>query len=78
MYSVRCSSCGQLVSLKNDEMRSMVDEAEAQNLAHYNMPCPKCRRPVKIQVKELQNRLKLSAGSLPPTAAERKEKGDGE
>jgi hypothetical protein len=57
MFSTRCSSCSQLISLKTDEIREAVTQAEAQNHAHYSFPCPKCSRPIKVPVKMLKIKL---------------------
>lgn len=57
MYSIRCSSCGQLITLKPDEIQAAIAESEAADRLTYQMPCPKCRRPVKMQVKTLKLKL---------------------
>jgi hypothetical protein len=57
MYSTRCTSCKQIITLKGDEIKAALDEAEAAKRNIYEMRCPKCRRPVRIQVKMLKLRL---------------------
>ena len=57
MYATKCSSCNQPITLSNDEIREAVAEAESHNYSHYQMPCPHCRRPVKIPVKLLKLKL---------------------
>ena len=57
MFSTQCSSCRQLINMKTEEVRAAIAEAESKGLTHYAMPCPKCRKPVKIQVKELKRKL---------------------
>lgn len=57
MYSQRCTHCQQIITLKGDEIQAAIDEAVAANRPTYQMPCPRCRKPVRMQVKML--RLKL-------------------
>ncbi len=57
MYSTRCTSCKQIITLKGDEIKAAVDEAEAAKRHFYEMKCPKCRRPVRIQLKMLKLKL---------------------
>jgi predicted RNA-binding Zn-ribbon protein involved in translation (DUF1610 family) len=66
MYSQRCSSCGQLITLKTEEVRFAVEQAEASSYTHYDMSCPKCRRSVKMPVKSLK--LKLPRNIIPVEA----------
>lgn len=63
MYSQRCPNCGQLISLKNDEVRAAVEETEANKFTHYDISCPKCRRTVKVPLKSLK--LKMPRNVLP-------------
>ena len=62
MFSTKCIHCKQLINLKTEEVRQAVEQAESAHQTHYEMPCPKCRKPVKIQVRELRRKL-------PPTPA---------
>ncbi len=57
MYSTKCTNCKQIITLKGDEIKAAVDEAEAAKRNFYEMKCPKCRRPVRIQVKMLKLKL---------------------
>ncbi|HRE49161.1 MAG TPA: hypothetical protein PLD47_15640 [Aggregatilineales bacterium] len=57
MYSTRCTSCGQLIQMKTEEIQAAISEAEAAGHTTYQMPCPKCRRPVKMTVKALKLKL---------------------
>lgn len=54
MYSMRCPSCSQPITLKNEEIIAAIAESEAAKHVTYNMACPKCRKPVKIPVKQLK------------------------
>lgn len=76
MFSTRCTSCHQLISLKIEEIQAAIAEAEAANHAFYSLPCPKCRKPVKIQVKELKHKLPHPPVEMPvetPTTDETSE-----
>jgi hypothetical protein len=64
MYSTRCPSCSQIITLKTEEIREAVSAAEAAGHPHYTLSCPKCRRPVKMPVKLLK--LKLPRPSSTP------------
>jgi hypothetical protein len=57
MYSTRCTHCQQIITLKGEEIQAAITEAESAGRPNYEMKCPRCRKPVKIQVKML--RLKL-------------------
>lgn len=57
MYSTRCTHCQQIITLRGEEIQAAITEAEAAGRPNYEMKCPRCRKPVKIQVKML--RLKL-------------------
>lgn len=57
MYATKCASCSQPITLKTEEIRDAIAEAESHNFTHYQMSCPKCRRPVKIPVKLLKLKL---------------------
>jgi hypothetical protein len=65
MFSTKCPSCSQLITLKTDEIRTAVAEAEAQQHAHYAFACPKCRRPVKVPVKLLKLKLPRTSEGEP-------------
>ncbi|MCE7947490.1 MAG: hypothetical protein DYG88_08695 [Chloroflexi bacterium CFX4] len=66
MLSTKCTSCGQLISLKNEEIKAAIAQVEEAKQSHYQMPCPKCRRPVKITLKMLRLRLPREMPA-PPT-----------
>ncbi len=57
MFSTKCAYCHTLMSLKSDELREVIAATEAAGQAHYAMPCPRCKRVNKIQLKELKRRL---------------------
>jgi hypothetical protein len=59
MYSIKCPhrGCNNLITMKTEEIREAVAQAESAKQSHYEMHCPKCRKPIKIQVKELKRKL---------------------
>lgn len=61
MYSTRCTNCRQLVNLNSEEVRLALAEAEEKKEKLFVTHCPKCRRVVKIQVKDLKRTLPLPA-----------------
>ena len=65
MFSTRCTFCRQLINLKTEEVREAVEEAEAKHEALYVMHCPKCRKLVKIQVRQLKLKLPRPVADLP-------------
>jgi hypothetical protein len=65
MYSTRCTNCNQLITLRTEDMLFMIQESEAQNRTTYQLNCPKCRRPVKIQLKVLKMKVPRPAEPKP-------------
>jgi len=57
MYSTKCPHCRQLINIKTEEVRAVVEKAEKEKQSHYEMNCPKCGKYLKIQVKELKRKL---------------------
>jgi hypothetical protein len=57
MMQVRCQRCGWSFTLGRDAIGLAVVEAEHQHDTHYLFTCPKCRHGVKVQVKQLRQRL---------------------
>lgn len=70
MFSTRCAQCKQPITLKTDEIREAVAEAESAGHTHYNMNCPKCRKPVKIAVNDLKRKLPADTAPTDATPAE--------
>jgi len=73
MYSTRCTNCRQLVNLNNEEVRLALAEAEEKKEKVFVTHCPKCRRVVKIQVKDLKRTLPLPAPQPAEHGAEESE-----
>jgi hypothetical protein len=63
MFSTRCTHCRQLINLKTEEVRAAVAESEEKHEKIYVMHCPKCRKLVKLQVKQLK--LKIPSDVVP-------------
>jgi len=63
MYSTKCPHCRQLITMKTEEVRTAVEQTQAEKKKHYEMHCFKCGKLMKIQVGELRRKL-------PPTAVE--------
>ncbi len=65
MFSTKCTYCHTLISLKTEEVRAAVAEAETTQQTHYSLHCPKCQRTNKIQIKELKRHLPPQPKSEP-------------
>ncbi|MEP7288651.1 MAG: hypothetical protein ABI947_23105 [Chloroflexota bacterium] len=65
MFSTRCTFCRQLINLKTEEVREAVEQADAKHEVLYVMHCPKCRKLVKIQVRQLKLKLPRPEADLP-------------
>ena len=51
---VRCQRCGFMFTLGRDAMQAALKELEGAKVRHYNVECPKCRRQVKVPVREMR------------------------
>jgi len=78
MYSTRCTNCRQIVNLNNEEVRLAIAEAEEKKEKLFVTHCPKCRRVVKIQVKDLKRTLPLPAHEVETPAEENTSSGETE
>jgi hypothetical protein len=72
MYSTKCGSCGQLISLKGDDLEAAIVETEAADLKHYQLACPKCRKPVKMPL----NAMKLKRPRPVPESLDGRAEGE--
>ncbi len=68
MFSTRCTHCRQLINLKTEEVRAAVAESEAKHEKIYVMHCPKCRKLVKLQVKQLKLKIPAEVAATPEPA----------
>lgn len=51
---VRCQRCNYMFTLAREAVTAALEEIKETPTKHYNIECPKCRRLVKIPVKNLQ------------------------
>lgn len=51
---VRCQRCSFMFTLSRDAIATALTEAQKAQAKHYNVECPKCRRQIKVPVKQLQ------------------------
>lgn len=51
---IRCQRCGSMFTLSRDALAAALEEVEQTRAKHYNVECPKCRRQVKVPVKDLR------------------------
>lgn len=63
MFSTKCASCRQIAILKPDEVQAAIAETEAAKHAFYSLACPRCRKAIKVPLKDLK-------ASLPKVAAQ--------
>ena len=50
----RCQRCGYMFTLSREAVTAALEEVKESQAKHYNVECPKCRRLVKIPVKNLR------------------------
>ena len=50
----RCQRCNYMFTLAREAVAAALEEVKETRTKHYNVECPKCRRQVKIPVKDLQ------------------------
>jgi phage FluMu protein Com len=51
---IRCYHCGKPFALGKDTIHAALDLVNAENLSHYDAPCPHCRRVNRVSKEELQ------------------------
>ena len=51
---VRCQRCGYTFTLSRQATTAALKEIEQTPAKHYNVDCPKCRRQVKVPVRDIQ------------------------
>ncbi|MCP4538544.1 MAG: hypothetical protein GY832_15530 [Chloroflexi bacterium] len=51
---VRCQRCSFMFTLSREAVTAAIEEIKESHVKHYNVECPKCRRQVKMPVKDLQ------------------------
>jgi predicted nucleic-acid-binding Zn-ribbon protein len=51
---VRCQRCGYTFTLGREAIVAALEQVKESKAAHYNFDCPKCRRRIKVPVKNLR------------------------
>ncbi len=51
---IRCYHCNKPFAIHREAVHAALDLIAAQNLSHYDAPCPHCRRVNRVSRKELQ------------------------
>ena len=51
---VRCQRCGYMFTLGRQAVDAALEEVKQTQAKHYNVDCAKCRRQIKVPVKDLQ------------------------
>jgi hypothetical protein len=50
---IRCQQCHRPFALKKDEIMQALDEMAEEDLTHYNVNCPHCRKMMRITKKSM-------------------------
>ena len=50
---VRCQRCNYSFTLSRQAVTAALEEISKTSSKHYNVECPKCRRQIKIQSREI-------------------------
>ncbi len=67
---IRCQNCHKPFALNREAVHAALDEVHAQDLSHYNVQCPHCRRMNRLSRQELQR----AAPDWSPQGGEREAK----
>jgi hypothetical protein len=51
---VRCQRCGYKFTLSREAMTTVLQETAEMKTGHYNIECAKCRRQIKVPIKEIK------------------------
>ena len=57
MMRVRCPYCSWMVLLRHNAMAAGIAQAEANKTTVHVEHCPKCRRTIKVSVKQMKRQL---------------------
>lgn len=68
---ILCYHCHKPYALNKETVHAALDQMSADDLTHFDAPCPHCRRVNRVSRKELLR----SAPNWKPQAAERSENG---
>lgn len=50
---IRCYNCHKPFALNKETIEEAINQVTSQNLAHYNVSCPHCRRVNRVSRQEL-------------------------
>jgi phage FluMu protein Com len=50
---IRCFHCHKPYAMGKEDVYAALDEIAEQNLVHYNVPCPHCRRVNRVSREDL-------------------------
>ena len=50
----RCQRCGYMLTLGREAVAAALEEIKETQARHYNVECAKCRRQIKIPVKNMR------------------------
>lgn len=53
MMQIRCQRCGYMFTLSRQAVATALETAEQTQAKHYNVDCPKCRRQIKVPIKDM-------------------------
>jgi len=51
---IRCQHCHRPYALSHDAIQAALEHVRAEDLSHYNAPCPHCRRVNRVSRQELE------------------------
>lgn len=51
---IRCTNCHRPFAIGKDTLHAALDAIHAENLNHYNVQCPHCRRVNRLSPMELK------------------------
>ena len=68
---ILCYQCHKPYALNKEIVRAALDQMSAEDLTHFDAPCPHCRRVNRVSRKELLR----AAPDWKPQTAERSENG---
>ena len=51
---IRCFKCQMPIALSRDAIYAALDTVTDENLTHYDVRCPKCRKTNRVSIKQLR------------------------
>lgn len=52
---IRCTNCHRPFAINKETVYAALDEIHNENLSHYNVYCPHCRRANRLSEQELKH-----------------------